>query len=169
MKEVAIVLLVALALSGCGSTTTVQTPSTAIWAAVLTGGSGDAPDPDPSFNTQFTLNSDASLSITFLQFLTEQSCFPINGGTQTGQIANLNINSSTYAITGTLNYTVQSGNNTLTLTGPLTGTELGTTLTNGLVANGTWIETSSDPGSKCAASGSFTMTQCISGSCTPIP
>jgi hypothetical protein len=164
MKEVAILLLLALALNGCGgSTTTVQTPSGATWAAVLTGGTGA--DPDPSFNTQFTLNSDASLSITFLQFLTQQSCFPVSGGTETGQIANLNINSSTFAVTGTFTYTVQSGSNTLTLTGPLTGTENGTTLTNGL-ATGTWSETG---GTGCVASGSFTMTQCISSSCTPIP
>ena len=163
MKEVAIVLLAALMLNGCGSTTTVQTPTSAIWSAVLTGGSGDAPD--PSFNTQFTLNGDGSLNITFIQFLTQQPCFAVAGGTESGQ-ATLQINSSNYAVTGTLTYTVQSGNNTLSLNGlDVTGTELGTTLTNALVT-GTWTATG-DPG--CVTSGTFTMTQCISGACTPIP
>lgn len=164
MKEVAILLLLALGLNGCSSsTTTVQTPSGDIWSAVLTGGTGA--DPDPSFNTQFTLNGN-SLSISYFQFLTQQSCFPIAGETETGQTA-LIINSSTFAVTGTLTYVVQSGGNTLTLNGTsVTGTETGTTLTNGLVT-GTWSETG---GNGCTASGSFTMTQCTSSTvCTPIP
>lgn len=168
MKEVAILLLLALAtaLIGCGSSSTaVQTPSTAIWAAVLSNGTGA--DPDPSFNTQFTLNSDGSLTITFFQFLTQQSCFPISGETVTGQTV-LTVNSSDFAVTGTLAFTVGSGGSTLTLNGTsVTGTELGTTLTNGLVT-GTWSETNATTPA-CNATGSFTMSQCISGSCTPVP
>ncbi len=153
MKEVAILLLAALTLSGCGNTTTtVQTPTGAVWAAVLTGGSGD--DPDPSFNTQFTLNAN-TLDVTYIQFLTQNSCFPVTGGSASGT-TNLTINSTTFAVTGSLTYTVQAGGNTLMLSGTtVTGVEVGTTLTSGLVT-GTWTETGS---TGCNASGNFTMSQ----------
>src|SRR5260370_41802980 len=92
-----------------------------------------------SFITQFTVGGDGTLSISYFQFLNSNSaqCFPVSGGTQTGQ-AILQINSSTNAVTGTLTYTVQSGGNTLTLNGTsVTGTENGATLTGGSVT-GTW-------------------------------
>ena len=154
MKEVAILLLVALALNGCGSSTpTPQTAAGGVWSADLPGGSGEASG--FSFTTQFTVNSDGTLSITYFQFLTHGTCFPISGGTQTGTMA-LTANTTTFAVTGTFTYTVQSANNTLTLNGTVTGSQAGTTLSGGTVT-GSWTLTG-DPGCT-GTTGSFTMTQ----------
>jgi hypothetical protein len=159
MKEVAILLLAALLLNGCGgsSSTTTQAATANTWQAAMLGGIGQ--DSGFSFITQFTVGSDGTLSISYFQFLNSNSaqCFPVSGGTQTGQ-ANLQINSSTNAVTGTLTYTVQSGGNTLTLNGTsVTGTETGTTLTGGSVT-GNWTLTG---GTGCSdpTGGSFTMMQ----------
>src|SRR6266481_5158302 len=118
MKEVAILLLAALLLNGCGSSssTTTQTAAGNTWQAEMLGGAGTASG--FSFITQFTVGGDGTLSISYFQFLNSNSaqCFPVSGGTQTGQ-AILQINSSTNGVTGTLTYNVQSGGNTLTLNG----------------------------------------------------
>jgi hypothetical protein len=152
MKEVAILLLVALMLNGCGSSTpTTQTAASGVWSADLPGGSGEASG--FSFTTQFTVNGDGSLSITYFQFLTDGTCFPVSGGTQTGSMV-LTTNTSTNAVTGTFTYTVQSGGNTLTLNGTVTGTASATTLSGGSIT-GAWSVTGG-----CNATGeSFTMTQ----------
>jgi hypothetical protein len=152
MKEVAILLLVALMLNGCGSSTpTTQTAASGVWSADLPGGSGEASG--FSFTTQFTVNGDGSLSITYFQFLTEGTCFPVSGGTETGAMV-LTTNTSTNAVTGTFTYTVQSGGNTLTLNGTVTGTTSATTLSGGSIT-GAWSVTGG-----CNATGeSFTMMQ----------
>jgi hypothetical protein len=154
MKEVAVLLLVALMLNGCGtSTTTTQTAASGVWSADLTGGVGQASA--FSFTTQFTVSGNGSLSITAFQFLTSGTCFPITGGTQSGSMV-LTTNTTTNGVTGPFTYTVQSGGNTLTLNGTVTGTAATTTLTGGLIT-GTWAVTGA---TGCNVSGqSFTMTQ----------
>ncbi len=153
MKEVAVLLLVALMLNGCNSssTPTGQTAASGVWSADLQGGTGEASG--FSFTTQFTVNGDGSLNITYFQFLTAGTCFPVSGGTQAGSMV-LTTNTSTNAVTGTFTYTVQSGGNTLTLNGTVTGTASSTTLSGGSIT-GTWSVTGG-----CTATGeSFTMTQ----------
>jgi hypothetical protein len=154
MKEVAILLLIALILNGCSSSTqTVQTAAGGLWQAEMLGGSGVASG--FSFNTQLTVGSDGSLSISSFQFLTKGTCFPISGGTESGSMI-LSINSSTNAVTGTFSFMVQSGNNILTLSnGVVTGTESGTTLSGGSIT-GSWAVTGS---TDCTAEGTFTMKQ----------
>jgi len=158
MKEVAILLLITLVLNGCGSSskTTVQTAAGATWQAEMLGGQGTASG--FSFITQFTVGSDGTLSISYFQYLNSNStqCFPVSGGTQTGSMV-LTTNTSNSTVTGTFSFTVQSGGNTLTLTGTVTGTESGTTLSGGSVT-GTWA-LSGGTGCSDATGGSFTMTQ----------
>jgi hypothetical protein len=154
MKEVAVILLVALMLNGCGSSsTTSQIAASGVWSADLTGGIGQASG--FSFTTQFTVSGNGSLNIGYFQFLTNGTCFPITGGTQTGSMV-LTTNTTTNGVTGPFVYTVQSGGNTLTLNGTVTGTASTTTLTGGSIT-GTWALTG---GTGCNVSGqSFTMTQ----------
>lgn len=158
MKEVAILVLVALILNGCSTNNTVNTQtaqaaSGGIWSAELLGGSGEASG--FSFTTQFTVNGDGTLAITYFQLLTSGTCFPTAGGTQAGTMV-LTINGSTDVVTGTFSYTETAQGNTLTLTGQVTGTSSGTTLTGGSIT-GTWTVTG---GTGCnGAGGTFTMTQ----------
>jgi|HubBroStandDraft_6_1064221.scaffolds.fasta_scaffold1015429_1 hypothetical protein len=170
MKQVAILLLMAIMLNGCSSTRTLQSTTSGIFQAVMYGGVGDASG--FSFITQFTLNSDFTLNVLSFQFLTENSvgnnpCFPINGGTVSGKIANYVTNTND-TVTGNLTFVVNSGGtsggNTLTLTGIVTGTatvtgtppNTSTTLTSASVS-GNWALTGA---SGCNNSGgSFTMTQ----------
>jgi len=69
-------------------------------------------------------------------------------------------NQTNFTVTGPLSFTVQSGGNTLTLTGNVTGTENGLngTTISGAMATGSWTLTG---GTGCSdpAGGSFTMTQ----------
>jgi hypothetical protein len=157
MKEVAVLLLVALMLNGCGSSSKTSTPATAtgVWMADLPGGTG--PASGFSFTTQFTVNGNGSLDITYFQFLTSGTCFPITGGTQTGSMV-LTTNTTTNAVTGTFVYTVQSGGNTLTLNGTVTGNvATNTTTFSGGLVTGTWAVTG---GTGCNVTGqSFTMNQ----------
>ncbi len=158
MKEVAILVLATLILNGCSTNNTVNTQtaqaaSGGIWSAELLDGSADASG--FSFITQFTVNGDGTLAITYFQLLTAGTCFPTSGGTQTGSMV-LTINGSTDAVTGTFSYTVQAQGNTLTLAGQVTGTSSGTTLTGGSIT-GPWNVTG---GTGCTgAGGTFTMTQ----------
>jgi hypothetical protein len=155
MKEVAVLLLVTLMLNGCNSSSTpsAQTAATGVWSADLPGGTGGASG--FSFTTQFTVNSNGSLNITYFQFLTSGTCFPVTGGTQTGSMV-LTTNTSNNTVSGPFTFTVQSGGNTLTLNGNVTGTVSATTLSGGSIT-GTWSVTG---GADCNSSGeSFTMTQ----------
>jgi hypothetical protein len=166
MKQgVILLLMMTLALGGCGSTpTSVQTGAGGIWLAELSGGSGEASG--LSFITQFTLNGNATLDIRSFQFLTSNGsnseCFPINGGTVTGSIP-LTVQSND-TVTGTITYTVKDNGNTLALTGTVLGTasESGSgssatyTLTSATIF-GTWSLTGG--GSCNYPSGEFTMTQ----------
>jgi hypothetical protein len=161
MKEVAILLLVALLLNGCGtSSTATQTAAGGTWSAQMLGGEG--PASGFSFITAFSVSGGGGgLTISSFQFNTAGTCFPVNGETPTGTMT-LVENPNTYAVTGTLVFTVQSGGNMLVLNGTVTGTENGlngTTL-SGAMATGTWTFTGSGTPAGCNdTSGSFTMTQ----------
>jgi hypothetical protein len=162
MKEVAILLLVALLLNGCGtSSTATQTAAGGTWQAQMLGGEG--PASGFSFITEFSVSGGGGgLTISSFQFLTQPACFQtVNGETPTGTMTLIE-NPNTYAVTGTLVFTVQSGNNMLVLNGTVTGTENGlngTTL-SGAMATGTWTFTGSGTPTGCNdTSGSFTMTQ----------
>jgi hypothetical protein len=163
MKEVAILLLLALMLNGCStSSTNVQTASGGLWQAKTSG--GEAPGACCfSFITQFTVGGNGVLTISSFQFLNsippaDGGCFPASGETPTGTL-DLTA-SSANQVSGTFSFTVTSGSNTLSLnstsvTGTLTGTNL-TTLTGGSIS-GIW---SLQGGTGCNdVSGTFTMTQ----------
>jgi hypothetical protein len=160
MREVAILLLAAMMLNGCGTNTTAtQAAAGGTWQAVVLGGDGGASG--FSFITQFTVGGNGSLSVSYFQFLnsTTASCFPVTGGTEGGSMI-LTENQTNFTVTGPLSFTVQSGGNTLTLTGNVTGTENGLngTTISGAMATGSWTLTG---GTGCSdpAGGSFTMTQ----------
>src|SRR5277367_6771859 len=108
MKAVAILVLLAVMLNGCGgSSATVQAASGAVWQAQLAGGSGAASG--LSFITTFTIDSNGSLSVSNFQFLNESSCFPINGEDPSGSISNLQVISNTGQVTGDFSFTVVGG------------------------------------------------------------
>jgi len=161
MKQVAILLLGALLLNGCGTNSTAtQTAAGGLWSAQMLGGDGAASG--FSFTTQFSVSGGGgALSISSFQFLTAGQCFPVNGETPTGSMVLIE-NTTTYQVTGTFTFTVQSGGNALTLNGTVTGTENGlngTTL-SGAMATGTWEFAGSGSPAGCTnTSGSFTMTQ----------
>ena len=160
MKELAILLLVALMLNGCGTTSTnnVQTASGGTWQSEMLGGDGAASG--FSFITQFTVGGSGTLSISSFQFLTQidGGCFPVTGGSESGTL-NVTFNSADQ-VTGTFSFTVASGGNTLTLTSSaVTGTLSGSTLTGGSIT-GRWAL---QGGTGCNnVNGTFTMTQTAS-------
>jgi hypothetical protein len=161
MKEVAILLVVALLLNGCGTNSSpAQTAVGGLWSATMLGGVG--PATGFSFSTQFTVSgSGGALAFSSFQFYTAGDCLAVNGETPAGAMA-LTVNQNTYQVTGTFNFTVESGGNTLALTGTVTGTENGLTGTklSGGVITGTWTFTGSGTPTGCNdTSGSFTMTQ----------
>jgi hypothetical protein len=159
MKVVAVLLLLALSLAtGCGGRTTIpasaQTAASGGWNAQLLGGAGEGSG--LSFTTQFTVNGDGSLSVTFFQFLTEGLCFTATGEAPTGTM-DLTLNNANQQVIGTFTFTVQSSGNTLTMNGQVTGTESGTTLSSGTIT-GNWTLTSGTPACN-GTSGNFTMTE----------
>jgi hypothetical protein len=161
MKEVAILLLFSLALSGCGSSSSNKAVTAAndTWQAILSGGIG--PASGLSFNTQFTVNSDASLNVESFQFLNKGSCFPVNGDAPSGTL-DLTVNTTTDQVTGTFTFTVTSGGNTLALNGNVSGTEVNSAL-SGTTITGTWTLTGGN-GCSDPTGGSFTMTEPTSSS-----
>jgi hypothetical protein len=166
MKAVAILMAALLLLPGCNNQTTVQEAPGAIWQAQLLGGKGQ--ESGFSFVTQFTFNGNGSLTPGPFQFLTNDigsSCFPLSE-VPVGSLTNFNFDQSTLAVTGTFAYTIQSGGNTLMLTGPLVGVASETgetgnntiTLTSGSVT-GDWTFTGGGTPTGCSdtLTGSFTM------------
>jgi hypothetical protein len=163
MKEVAILLLVALMLNGCSNSTAVQTAVSGGWQAEMLGGDGLASG--FSFITQWTVSGgNGALSVSNFQFLTQidGGCFPVTGETPTGNLK-VTFNAADQ-VTGTFSFIVTSGGNTLTLTSTsVTGTinTTNNTLSNGVII-GTWAVVGS--GSGCGnVSGTFTMTQTANG------
>ena len=163
MKEVAILLLVALMLNGCGSTTpTVQSASGGIWQSAMLGGEG--PASGLSFITQFTVANSGAISVSNFQFLNSipGGCFLVIGEDPSG-ILLASYNTADQVVPPfTFTFTVVSGGNTLTLTGTSMTGQLNTTtdtLSNGVIM-GNWTVTG---GTGCNnVSGTFTMTQTTS-------
>ena len=163
MKEVAILLLVALMLNGCSNSTAVQTAVSGGWQAEMLG--GDGLSSGFSFITQWTVSGGSgTLSVSNFQFLTQidGGCFPVTGETPTGNLK-VTFNAADQ-VTGTFSFIVTSGGNTLTLTSTSVTGVINTnnnTLSNGVII-GNWAVVGSGTG--CSnASGTFTMTQTASG------
>jgi hypothetical protein len=174
MKQVALLLLVALLLNGCsGSNSPVQQASGSVWQAQLSGGTGSASG--LSFITQFTINGGGSLSISNFQLLNAGTCLPVTtGDSASGSITNLDVVSTSGAVTGDFSFTVQGNSNTLTLTGTLTGTEtgaqLGTTDVGTFTAatiTGSWTLSGATTCTDAGGDTSFIMTLCTSGGSCP--
>ena len=162
MKEVAILLLLTVMLSGCGTKNPVQAGVGGIWQAVLVGGEGQASG--LSFNTQFTV-SGSTLSFSTLQFLNNDpgACFPLSPALSGDSgTADLQYNSADQLTNSTVTITVTSGSNTLTQTSQtVTGTiNTNTNVLSDGVVTGTWVLAG---GTGCTGTGgSFTMTQSAS-------
>jgi hypothetical protein len=162
MKEVAILLLLAVMLNGCGTSSAVQTPSGDVWGAAMVGGIGTSSG--FSFNTQFTTGSNGALSISSFEFLNPQdTCFGTSTPTLAGTL-NATYNADDQ-VTGTFSFTItSSAGDTVTLTSTsVTGTanpNNNNTL-SGVSIVGTWALVPGS-GSSCVAvtnGTTFTMMQ----------
>ena len=145
MKQfvVGFVLLVSLALVGCGSNNSNASNINGTWNATLTSAGNQTVF---TFGTALKVNGDGSLNVTNFQFTTTSPCF-VSGETESGSFTlsgdfNGNVN-------GKFGFNVQSGNpagNTLALSGTASGNTI----------SGTWTLTGS---SGCTGNGTFTMTK----------
>jgi hypothetical protein len=161
MKEVAILLLLALMLNGCGTTTpNAQAAASGGWEAQMSGGVGTSSG--FSFIAQFTVGDNGALSFSNFQFLNQQqdTCFGTDSITESGML-DVTFNSADQ-VTGTFSFTItSSAGDAVTLSSSdVTGTINTTTnsLTNGSIT-GTWT-LAPGTGTGCVAtSGTFTMTQ----------
>ena len=136
---VAIFLVAALTLAGCGSSN--PTNINGNWTATLTGSQNF------SFTTSIIENSDGTVSVSKFSFSSNSSCF-VSGETETG----------TFALSGNFNGKV-TGKFGMIVTS--TGTASGNILTltgnaNGSTITGTWTLTGS---SGCTGNGTFTMSK----------
>jgi hypothetical protein len=162
MKEVAILLLLALMLNGCSSSNlpNPQTAAGGVWQSEMLGGDGTASG--LSFIAQFTVANNGTINFTNFQFLTQidGGCFPVANGSRPTGTLKVTPNAANQ-VSGTFSFEVVSGPNTLSLTSTdVTGTLNGVndTLVGGVII-GTW--TVKGAGS-CNTSGTFTMTQTTS-------
>jgi hypothetical protein len=145
MKQFGIVfvLLIGLALVGCGSNSSNASNVNGTWNATLVSGGNTTVF---AFGTSLAENSDGSLSVTNFKFTTNSPCF-VSGETETGSFTlsgNFNGN-----VNGSFGMNVLSGDpsgNTLALNGTA----------NGNTISGTWTLTGSGG---CTGNGSFTMTK----------
>ncbi len=164
MKEVAILLLLALMLNGCGSTTpNAQAAASGGWQANMSGGVGTSSG--FSFIAQFTVGGNGALSFSNsspFQFLNQQqdTCLGTASITESGTL-DVTFNSADQ-VTGTFSFTITSsaGDVIMLSSTDVTGTINTTTntLSNGSIV-GTWTLTPGTGTSCVATSGTFTMTQ----------
>jgi len=166
MKEVAILLLCALVLNGCGSTNTVQTASGTVWQSKMLRGDGTSSG--FSFNTQISFGGNGALALTNFELLNVDTCFgtttPLPAGTLTGLV----FNSDDQITGGTFTFTITSpAGDVITLTSTaITGTvspnTSPATFTNGSIV-GFWALVPAS-GSSCTATSNnpFTMTETTS-------
>lgn len=141
---IAIILSVALALSGCGNSSGSNSIN-GDWTATLT-------NPDGSAALAFTVTlagNGSALNITNLSFTTSSSCFAL-GTTATGAFTvtgtSGGVTTGNFQMTITSGASNTNGTNELTLVGTLTGSSI----------TGNWTLTGTGAG--CSGSGSFTMT-----------
>ena len=146
MKQfgVMFVLLIGLALFGCGSNSSKTSNINGTWNATLMSNGGGSPA--FTFGTFLKVNGDHSLSISNFSFTTDSACF-VSGETENGSFTlSGNFNGQ---VKGSFGFSVLSGSpsgNTLTLSGTA----------NGNTISGTWSLTGSGG---CTGSGNFTMTK----------
>ncbi|HKV77068.1 MAG TPA: hypothetical protein VJP02_02940 [Candidatus Sulfotelmatobacter sp.] len=137
------VLLISLALVGCGSNSSNASNINGTWNATLVSGGNATVF---TFGTSLKENGDGSLTVSNFSFTTNSPCF-VAGETESGSFTlsgdfNGNVN-------GKFGFNVQSGSptgNTLALSGAA----------NGNTISGTWTLTGS---SGCTGNGTFTMTK----------
>ena len=141
MKKLAVAMLfvVGLALTGCGTNSNKSGNISGNWSASLTGNDVF------NFSTSLVDNGNGTMNITNLTF-SSNACF-ISGDTETG----------TFGLSGDFNGNVQ-GTFGMTIT---SGTPSGNVLTlagtvNGSTISGQWKLTG---GASCQGSGNFTMTR----------
>ena len=145
MKQFAVALfvLVALVLTGCGSNPTNPSNLSGTWNATLTGNNNSTV---LAFGTSLQINQDGSVSVVNFQFTTNSPCF-VRGETESGSFTLAgNFNGQ---VNGNFGLIVRSGTpsgNTLTLTGSAAGNSI----------SGNWT-LNGNPG--CTGSGTFTMTK----------
>ena len=141
--KLALLVLVGLVSSGCGSNHTNASNLNGTWNATLMGNSDSTV---LAFGTSLQVDNNGSVSVLNFKFTTNSPCF-VTGETETGSFAlSGNFNGQ---LTGNFGMTVQSGTptgNTLTLTGSAAGNTI----------SGNWTLTGS-PG--CTGSGTFSMTK----------
>jgi hypothetical protein len=167
MKEVAILLLFALVLNGCGSNpTTAQAAEGGVWGAKMLG--GESTSSGFSFQTEFTVGSNGALGITNFQFLNSgtDNCFGTSIPTTSGSLTNLDYNTADQLISGTFSFTITSAaGDKVTLTSTaVTGLVNinNNTLSDGSII-GNWALVPASNSSTCVATnGTFTMTQTAS-------
>jgi hypothetical protein len=139
----AFVVLICVALIGCGANSSNKSNINGAWNATLTSGGNSTVF---AFGTSLRQNSDGSLSVTNFKFTTNSPCF-VSGETETGSFAvsgdfDGNVN-------GTFGMNVQSGDpigNTLALNGTANGNNI----------SGKWTLTGSGG---CKGNGTFSMTK----------
>ncbi|MFZ0420024.1 MAG: hypothetical protein WAM04_18125 [Candidatus Sulfotelmatobacter sp.] len=167
MKEVAILLLFALMLNGCGSSpTTAQAAEGGVWGAQMLGGVGKSSG--FSFQTQFTVGSNGALGITNFQFLNAgtDNCFGTATATTSGSLTDLVYNSAGQLTMGKFSFTIASAaGDKVTLTSTAVTGVVNTnnnTLSDGSII-GNWMLVPASSNSTCLdANGTFTMTQTAS-------
>jgi hypothetical protein len=154
MKKFAVMILLALELTlgGCGGSSTPSTVTSAngTWESALIG--TDAGVSVFNFLTSFSIGSGGGLSVSYFSFLTTGTCFPLTGETVSGTF---DVTSATTTSTSAnFTFTVQSGSNSLALTGTATGTTDTSGNTTWSTITGNWQLTGCGTGS-----GTFTMTR----------
>jgi hypothetical protein len=165
MKEVAILLLLAVMLNGCGNSKAVEAPSGSVWQAVMVGGSGTSSG--FSFNAQFTVSSGGALSFQSNSFelLNADTCYgnlPSNAIIPTGTL-NTTYNSADQ-VTGSFSLTIPSpaGDMIILSSTSVTGTvnPNNNYLLSGGSIVGIWkLEPGGSSTCKAVTNGQFTMTQ----------
>lgn len=161
MRSLSISVFVAMELMvmGCGSshnaTSTASTSANGIWESALVG--SDAGVGVFNFTTSFTVASDNSLNVGYFSFLNTGPCFPLTGETTSGSFKVTS--TAATASAADFQFMVQSGGNTLSMTGTATGTTDSSGKTTWTSITGTWSLTG---GAGCAGNGTFTMTKTAS-------
>ena len=145
MKRFAVmfVVLISLALIGCGSNSTNPSNINGTWnATLISGGNSSVFD----FGTSLTVSGDGSLKIYNFKFSANSPCF-VSGETESGSFTlSGNFNGTA---NGKFGFTVESGSptgNTLALSGTASDNTI----------SGAWTLTGSGG---CTGSGTFTMTK----------